>query len=79
MKEFIAKEGMWLTQRTDVGDDQRDYAKIICTSDNTPDDFYRDATEEEKMEWEHRIRENQEEFDDSLLSGDGDEQDDQEY
>ena len=55
MKEFTAKEDMWLTQSGDVSDDQRDYAKIFCTSDDTPDDFYRDATDEERQAWEERM------------------------
>lgn len=69
MKEFIAKEDMWLTQSDDVSDDQRDYAKIFCTSDDTPDDFYRNATDEEKQAWEERMNAIVESVDEEYYDG----------
>ena len=54
MKEFKAKENMWLTQKDDVSDAERMYVREICA----PDDYdveWRDATDQEKTEWEQRM------------------------
>ena len=71
MKTFIAKENMWLTQSAEVSDEQRFYSTEIYAPDSVADDAYRDATNEEKEAWEQRMTP-QEEFDDSLLNGDED-------
>lgn len=57
MKTFKAKQGMWLTQKDDVSDEQRFYSTEIYTPDNVSDDAYRDATNEEKEAWEERMSE----------------------
>lgn len=55
MKTFKPTEGMWLTQTEDVSDEYRIYSPEIYTPDDIPDDFYRDATEEERQAWEERM------------------------
>lgn len=80
MKTFKAKKRMWLTQNEDVNDEQRFFTTEIYAPDNVSDDAYRDATNVEKEAWEQRMAKTQEEFDDSLLNGDNDEQqEEQEY
>ena len=59
MKIIKAKEDMWLTQKNDVPDIERDFIKEICAPDNY-DEEWRDATNEEKEEWESRINEESE-------------------
>lgn len=61
MKTFKAKQGMWLTQKDEVSDEQRFYSTEIYTPDNVADDAYRDADNNEKEAWEERIRENENE------------------
>ena len=54
MKTYKAKEDMWLTQKDDVSDAERMYVREICA----PDDYdveWRDATQQEKDEWEERM------------------------
>ena len=57
MKTFLAKQGMWLTQKDDVSDEQRFYSTEIYAPDNVSDDAYRDADNAEKEAWEERINE----------------------
>ena len=52
MKELIAKEGMYLTQKEDVGE-SRTYITAIKGASVNPDDW-RDATLEEKEAWESK-------------------------
>lgn len=55
MKELIAKEGMYLTQKEDVGE-SRTYITAIKGANVNPDDW-RDATLEEKEAWESKNNE----------------------
>ena len=55
MKTFIAKENMWLTQNSEVADNERYYTKEIYAPDNVSDDAYRDATNDEKDDWDARM------------------------
>lgn len=50
MKELIAKEGMYLTQKGDAGE-SRTYITAIIGATVNPDDW-REATEEEKEAFE---------------------------
>lgn len=57
MKELIAKEGMYLTQKEDVGE-SRTYITAIKGANVNPDDW-RDATIEEKEEYEKQLKEDE--------------------
>ncbi len=53
MKVIKSKEGMWLTQ-VNATDKERTFVSEICA----PDDYdveWRDATDEERVEWEQRM------------------------
>lgn len=54
MKEIKAKEGMYLTQKEDVGE-SRIYITAIKGANVNPDDW-RDATLEEKEEYEKQLK-----------------------
>jgi len=54
MKTYKAKEGMWLTQKSEVPDNKRMYTSVIYAPDNSPVE-YRDATQAEKDAWEERM------------------------
>jgi hypothetical protein len=56
MKEITSKEGMYLTQKEDVGE-SRIYVTAIKGVNVNPDDW-RDATQEEKDAFEKQLEEN---------------------
>ena len=74
MVTLTAKENMWLTQSGEIPDEERIYTDSVYLAVNDTAERWRDATNEEKEAWEQRIVTMQEEFDDSLLNGDEDEQ-----
>lgn len=69
MKVFKAKEGMWLTQSHVENEFERDFTTEVCTTDDTPDDFYRDATDEERQAWEERMNAMVEPVDEEYYDG----------
>lgn len=55
MKVLKAKENMWLTQSNDIQDEDRVYTDSVYLAVNDSEERWRDATDEEKQEWEKRI------------------------
>ena len=51
MKELKANEGYYLTQSADVANEERIYITVI-KGVNVNESDWREATEEEKVEWE---------------------------
>lgn len=61
MEKIQAKEGMWLTQSADIPDEERVFTDSVFLAVNDSKERWRDATDQEKTEWEKRISE----FDDA--------------
>lgn len=55
MEKITAKEGMWLTQSGDIKDEERVYTDSVFLAVNDSRDRWRDATDQEKQEWEQRM------------------------
>ena len=55
MKVLKAKTGMWLTQSADIPDEERVYTDSLYLAVNDFEDRWRDATNEEKEDWEARM------------------------
>lgn len=55
MKVLKAKTGMWLTQSADIPDEERVYTDSVYLAVNDFEDRWRDATNEEKEDWEARM------------------------
>lgn len=55
MEKIQAKEGMWLTQSGDIKVEERVYTDSVYLAVNDSKDRWRDATDQEKQEWEARM------------------------
>lgn len=55
MEKLIAKEGMWLTQSGDIKDEERVFTDSVFLAVNDSRERWRDATDQEKQEWEQRM------------------------
>lgn len=55
MEKITAKEGMWLTQSGDINDNERVFTDSVFLAVNDSKDRWRDATDQEKQEWEARM------------------------
>ena len=66
MEKITAKEGMWLTQSGDINDEERVFTDSVYLAVNDSREIWRDATDQEKQEWEERmnaiIEEEEEEY-----------------
>jgi len=55
MEKIQAKEGMWLTQSGDINDEERVFTDSVFLAVNDSRERWRDATDQEKTEWEQRM------------------------
>ena len=55
MEKIQAKEGMWLTQSGDINDNERVFTDSVFLAVNDSRERWRDATDQEKQEWEQRM------------------------
>ena len=55
MEKIQAKEGMWLTQSGDINDNERVFTDSVFLAVNDSRERWRDATDQEKTEWEQRM------------------------
>lgn len=55
MEKIQAKEGMWLTQSGDIKDEERVFTDSVYLAVNDSKERWRDATDQEKQEWEARM------------------------
>jgi len=55
MEKIQAKEGMWLTQSGDIKDEERVFTDSVFLAVNDSKERWRDATDQEKTEWEQRM------------------------
>lgn len=55
MEKITAKEGMWLTQSGDINDNERVFTDSVFLAVNDSRERWRDATDQEKQEWEQRM------------------------
>ena len=55
MEKIQAKEGMWLTQSGDIKDEERVFTDSVFLAVNDSRERWRDATDQEKQEWEQRM------------------------
>lgn len=61
MNTMKANEGKWLTQRADLPIEERIFVTEI-TGINATDEYYREATDAEVVEWEEYKRRQEAEF-----------------
>lgn len=61
MKTIKAKEGMYLTQKNLENEGGRVFATSLYLADNDSEDNWRDATMQERYDWETRMESEMEE------------------